>query len=344
MSFDFESLYSSFVEPFIAAHHGKYAPNYEKAASNLRNSPDDNLKYLGTYFPRTVLESLSVFSFLLDSMKALRDALGAQKTLRVLDFGCGTGGELIGFLAAYQLAFPEQKPAVEIRMIDGNNDALSLAIEALEAFEAFSGMHADLFAGQCVLNDGTFLQDHEFVQGTFDVILTSKFLNEMNDVVDHPYSRFISSHLPRLSEDGIAVIQDLTCLQSARRGGQWANQQMFNEVSRCLRNAPKFRTLFPIICDACRSACCKSFPQLAFDFSSLGFNVHSNLACRVICREGLWRKVRAEAKPAVHYLSCKHDKVLNLPCVEAGGQNRMAPMPRCTFNLRAASTLNGDSE
>lgn len=35
----------------------RYNPDWKKARENLENSHDENLDYLGTYFPRTVLES-----------------------------------------------------------------------------------------------------------------------------------------------------------------------------------------------------------------------------------------------------------------------------------------------
>ena len=46
-----------FLERMILEPAGaRYNPDWKKARENLENSHDENLDYLGTYFPRNVLE------------------------------------------------------------------------------------------------------------------------------------------------------------------------------------------------------------------------------------------------------------------------------------------------
>lgn len=54
-----------FLERMILEPAGaRYNPDWKKARENLENSHDENLDYLGTYFPRTVLESAIIFEHL----------------------------------------------------------------------------------------------------------------------------------------------------------------------------------------------------------------------------------------------------------------------------------------
>lgn len=345
MPVDFDTFYQAFVRPFIQSRHGVSSPDSDKARFNLENTPEQNRVYLGTYFPRTVLESLCVFTHLFESVPAVRDAFGNKRRIRVLDYGCGTGGELIGLLAALSIAFPERRPAVEIRMIDGNADTLRLAEEALEEFKAFSGLTAEVNAGFGKIKDADYFCSDEFVDGTFDVIVTSKFLNEMNECLERPYFLFMKNVLPKLADDGIAVMLETTCKQSARRGGAWANQQMFGEANAFLARTSGFRTLFPFVCSVCTKPVCKAYPQLMFDFSSLGYDgPRTKLACRAICREELWQKVRQSTRAAVYYLDCKGPGVDSQNCcVEPGAAGRLARMPRCCLNLHAKTIVRREA-
>ena len=69
----------------------------------------DVLNYLGTYFPRSYTESYCIFSQYLSS----NPALCQQSTIRLFDFGCGTGGEIIGFLMTHKLT-PERRKRLRL--------------------------------------------------------------------------------------------------------------------------------------------------------------------------------------------------------------------------------------
>ena len=116
-----------FLERMILEPAGaRYNPDWKKARENLENSHDENLDYLGTYFPRTVLESAVIFEHLMRTMPSVKKMLAERDVIRVLDFGCGTGGELLGFLIALGWEFNWELPAVEVDAIDGNQDALGM--------------------------------------------------------------------------------------------------------------------------------------------------------------------------------------------------------------------------
>ncbi len=83
---------------------------------------NDILNYLGTYFPRSYAEAYCIFSqYFVKYKEEWKD----KTTLSVFDFGCGTGGEIIGLL----IAIKEQLPHVHnvyIKALDGNLHALRL--------------------------------------------------------------------------------------------------------------------------------------------------------------------------------------------------------------------------
>ena len=58
---------------------------------------NDVLNYLGTYFPRSYAESYCIFS---EFFKKYPDRFASKEEISVFDFGCGTGGEIIGFADA----------------------------------------------------------------------------------------------------------------------------------------------------------------------------------------------------------------------------------------------------
>lgn len=56
----------------------KYSPDHLKVENNTENSDEDNLWYLGTYFPRTFVEISSILTNLLSNQKILRNSKKSQ--------------------------------------------------------------------------------------------------------------------------------------------------------------------------------------------------------------------------------------------------------------------------
>ena len=81
---------------------------------------NDVLNYLGTYFPRSYAESYCIFS---DYFKNNSEQFVNKTELSIFDFGCGTGGEIIGLLTAMSENCPDVKNA-RIVALDGNQHAL----------------------------------------------------------------------------------------------------------------------------------------------------------------------------------------------------------------------------
>lgn len=327
------NIFQEYIHPLICHMGGFVETDPIKAASNLKNSHRENLAYLGTYFPRSALESHSLFSHLLETIPALRKATAQKKSIKVLDFGCGTGGELIGLLLAFYRIFDEETPVMEVHAVDGNRDAMNLARQLVDSFTEIVKMDVKLSLTEHVISERDHLKSQMEDLGPFDIIVTSKFLSELNDMFDKPYRWFAASMMPLLTKDGIAVFMDVTCQQSKDRGGQYSSLQMYTELGEFQLENENFRTLFPIVCndESCCTHGCRGFPQLVFDFSELGYPTQTKLACRVMCQNDLWQQVRRETEPAMYWL--KNTSLERGCCTEHGGRDRIAPMPAYCINV-----------
>ena len=82
----------------------------------------DVLNYLGTYFPRSYAESYCIFS---EFFRSHPNVFEGKTEVSIFDFGCGTGGEIIGLLTAISEKIPSICK-VNISALDGNFHSLRL--------------------------------------------------------------------------------------------------------------------------------------------------------------------------------------------------------------------------
>ena len=76
----------------------KYSPDYIRFEYNLNLNKDEVLIYLGTYFPRSYIETNSLFTEFSNAVNYTK-AIEHKSELKILDLGCGTGGEILGILS-----------------------------------------------------------------------------------------------------------------------------------------------------------------------------------------------------------------------------------------------------
>jgi len=86
------------------------------------NTPPDNTDfdkiYLGTYFPRSYAEAYCIMERLLGN-RTYFEALVDECELNILDFCCGTGGEILGLISILQEKLPTLK-RIYIDAFDAN--------------------------------------------------------------------------------------------------------------------------------------------------------------------------------------------------------------------------------
>ena len=320
-------FYRSFVDPIVKMLGGIEHPDPDKAISNLNNNHEENLEYLGTYFPRTALESFSIINFLADKMPFIRESWARKDCIKVMDLGCGTGGELLGFLGAIRQIFGNNAPRVCLYVFDGNADALMIAEQVVSEFCSRTGIDVETRFERNLIEDKVITLECVDDGDKFDVILASKFLSEMNDYFSRPYYRISRLFLPLLADEGIALFMDVTC----RRNGKWISRQMFNELGQCQFHDSEFKTLFPMVCNnqSCCRFGCDQFPQFVFDFADVGYEMRTKLAFRAMCRKDFWQRVRNETKPLRYWVKRTSEVAWCQETLSVG----TAPLPEHCVNI-----------
>ena len=209
MAIDLPQYLDSYIYKVCKAN---YCPSYSDMM-NIRDDRARTLTYLGTYFPRSFAESYYIFSNLI---KKTPSFFVSKEELTILDFCCGTGGEIIGMLTAFNESIPTLK-RLNIVLLDGNKHALKICEKVLREFKdkynpTFSIKHK---VSQITIDD---IYDMKvtcsILEESYDIILTFKALCEFvtGQQFDdkNPYMHFADVFLPKLNENGLLIIEDIT--------------------------------------------------------------------------------------------------------------------------------------
>lgn len=180
------------------------------------------LKYLGTYFPRSYSEAKSIISE--DILKPFYN----QQEISILDFGCGTGGELIGLLSNIEDFLPAIK-TVNITAIDGNQHALRLFEIILNEFKQRSRLEINCHIAPIVIGDFYDLSVlDEIITGSFDLIISFKaiceFVTKDQFTGKNPYQHIVETYLPHLTIEGLIVLVDITSYNNV--SNEWLPKMM----------------------------------------------------------------------------------------------------------------------
>lgn len=98
---------------------------------------DEVLTYLGTYFPRSFAESYCIF---LKYFSKFKHQYETKTSISMIDFGCGTGGEIIGFIVAVSEMLPNIG-TIELRALDGNVHELRCLEVILDEAASATGLY-----------------------------------------------------------------------------------------------------------------------------------------------------------------------------------------------------------
>lgn len=193
---------------------------------------DDIRQYLGTYFPRSYAESFCIFNNYLSKESHVYN--NTQK-LSVFDFGCGTGGELIGFIMAVAKQLPNIKKIV-IRALDGNTYALRVLECILKKVSYVLDLDIELHTVPIIIDDfyDMGVVDNIITQ-SYDFIISFKaiceFVTKQQFEQQNPYEHIIRTFMPKLSSKGIFCLADVTSFSEVSQ--DWLPIMLDNAAKKC---------------------------------------------------------------------------------------------------------------
>ena len=193
---------------------------------------DEILCYLGTYFPRSFAESYRIFSSYLFKYK---HQYQDNTSISLFDFGCGTGGEIVGFIVAVSEILPNIK-VIDLRALDGNVHELRCLEVILNKTASITGLKVESRLMPIVIDDfydmkvvtDVITQKYDFVI-SFKAIcefVTKKQFEERN-----PYEHIINTFLPKLSDGGIICIADITTYNEV--SNEWLTKMLDKASDAC---------------------------------------------------------------------------------------------------------------
>lgn len=187
----------------------KYAPRKDKDLEVLKWKRDEILEYLGTYFPRTFAEAYCIFS---DFFSKHRSEYAGKASISLFDFGGGTGGEAIGFVAAASEFL--SGVTVHLSVLDGNEDALRCLERIIDKMVSQTGVRICFSPVLMTIDDFYDMDITSGVLGSYDFIITFKAIYEFVKAQQfehkNPYEHFIRTFLPKLTSCGIICMTDLS--------------------------------------------------------------------------------------------------------------------------------------
>ena len=190
----------------------------------------DVLNYLGTYFPRSYAESYCIFrEFFIRYSWDWAD----KKIISLFDFGCGTGGEIVGMLMAVSETLPNIN-VVSIVALDGNLDALRLFEQVMEVVSTKFSITIKWQVVPIKIDD---LYDLSILNSVmpecYDIIMSFKaiceFVTKERFEEENAYKHIARSFLPKLKAGGIMLLVDVTTYNNVTQ--EWLPIMMDKDVS-----------------------------------------------------------------------------------------------------------------
>lgn len=195
----------------------KYHQNHYDVMVNIDNDDEKNLKYLGTYFPRSFKEAYVIYSNIFSNNSIYNEFL-LKDRINILDIGSGTGGNLLGLLQVICETFENKE--VNIVSIDGNKSALDVQKKLIENMGKFINLNGNEI--KCWLHTRKFEDKNDMRSKieellgyeSIDIIQSFKFLNELYNINfsknEGAYKVILDIGEKYLKENGLLCLVDVT--------------------------------------------------------------------------------------------------------------------------------------
>lgn len=185
---------------------------------------DDVLTYLGTYFPRSYTEAYCIVSQYLD----VANPFSEKTEISLFDFGCGTGGEIIGTITAIVEKNPHLQH-INILALDGNYFALRTFEKILLKFCTKSSIHITYKVIPLEIDDFYDLGVLDSViDQKFDMVMSFKaiceFVTKQRFEQNNAYTYMAKFFLPRINVGGLLLLADVTTYNNVSQ--EWLPHMM----------------------------------------------------------------------------------------------------------------------
>ncbi|MBR3530454.1 MAG: hypothetical protein IKN83_03725 [Bacteroidaceae bacterium] len=264
---------------------------YEPRPAEVVYNPDqyfDFVKlYLGTYFPRSYAEAYGITLQIL-SIEGFLDRFIELEEINVLDFCCGTGGEIIGVIVALQSKLPNLK-RVNVDAFDANADAIHFLYHLMSSVNNASEMNVKININpQCI-----FIESEQEIK---DIVSYSNVqyhfmmsFKAINEFVQHKtfktnaYELVASYLLPLLSQYGVFIMSDVA--SKLNDGTMFYPQLMNVGLNRFIKETSHFKSIIPTACFIHEENCTGCYMQDIFYVThSKKSRDISKVAYRVLCK------------------------------------------------------------
>lgn len=298
----------------------RYAPDWKKFEYNLDLDADDLRIYLGTYFPRSYAEAFCMLDELFAN-DVYRARWSTRAQARILDIGCGTGGNLIGFLTALA-KHCQQLETIHVVGFDGNAMALNTARRILSSFDQHTPSKIDLTLTTQRITTLNELPAPK--HDSYDLITSFKMGCEIisagRGTCDSFYHELLNTYTHRLSDIGLLILLDVT---TKPEHSDFYPQLLNRQVSCYMRDHPGFATIFPIPCHLYESTCRENcFTQKEFSVGHRGARHDlSRVAYRIIGRKAFAAAFHHDIERQAEYVICTRTGYKNFTtCTHSSGR------------------------
>ncbi|MDQ5909939.1 MAG: hypothetical protein QG599_2034 [Pseudomonadota bacterium] len=291
-----------FLDDQLERMNAAYSPQYRSISRTFSDADEQkNCMYLGTYFPRTVIESWNIFTELL-SIPVIQAAFRQKDIIRLLDIGSGTGGAVAGALLALN-EWGQCEATVAVTALDANQIALTKHGEILDylrdhlTFELdfqlrYNQLPSDLEG--FIPAFSTFLDEEGH---HYDLVTCWKSLCEFYNTGFAPAQGIIRNllnlALPALVPNGLCVVADVTSTNNNVEHFAITLNREVNEYEA--GSDAKGHTILPLCC-ASRTKTCdpRCYTQRLFRVGhQLASHDQTKIAYRVLTPDPFWHSITA---------------------------------------------------
>lgn len=272
----------------------EYGAKYEPRPQDVEYNPDKSFDfvklYLGTYFPRSYSEAYCIVQNMLSNKEYFQQICDIEE-INVLDFCCGTGGEIFGLIDVLQHLLPNLKK-INIDAFDANSDAIKFLFQIMIRACESSHIHVNININpQCFFIASE--QDLEDLVNMTNVqyhfIMSFKAINEFiqHKTFDNKnVYTLVSSHLaPLLSQQGLLILSDVT---TKMKGDNWYPKVLTSGINVFVRTNNEYKSIYPYSCYYFDTKCGGCYLQDIIKVShSRRTNDISKIAYRIVCRKQL---------------------------------------------------------